>query len=334
MSDKKRILSGIQPTNTPHLGNFLGAMVNWKKLEEEHEAIYFVADLHSVTVKQEAAALRRNTFELFVLLLAMGIDPVRSTVFVQSHVPSHSELMWLLCCYAQYGELSRMTQFKDKAEKHPENINAGLFAYPVLMAADILAYGSELVPVGQDQKQHLEIARNIAQRFNHTHGDVLIMPEPYITKETARISSLCDPSKKMSKSDENPGGAVSVLDTRDIIIKKFKRAVTDSEAVVCYREGDEAKSGINNLMTIYAAAAGKTMIEIEEEFDGKGYGDFKLAVGESVADLLAPVQAEFARLAADKDYITSCMRQGAEKAYNLSRRTLRKVQKKIGLYQM
>ena len=324
---KKRILSLIQPTNTPHLGNYLGAMCNWIKMQEEFDCTYGIADLHSITVRQDPVKLRAQIKESYTLLVAMGLDPEGSTLFVQGHNPNHSELAWILNCYAQFGELSRMTQFKDKSAKHPENINAGLFTYPVLMAADILLYQADLVPVGVDQLQHLELARNIVQRFNGIYGDVFTMPEGYVTKSTAKVMSLQDPTKKMSKSDENPNASVWVLDDRDTIIRKFKRAVTDSETEVCAREG---KDGIINLMSIYGAVTDKSFEDIEAEFKGKGYGDFKLAVGEAVADKLAPMQSEYKRLAADKDYIETCMKQGAEKAFKMSRKTLQKVQKKVG----
>ncbi|MDE7229924.1 MAG: tryptophan--tRNA ligase [Oscillospiraceae bacterium] len=324
---KKKILSLIQPTNTPHLGNYLGAMCNWLKMQDEFDCTYGIADLHSITVRQDPAKLRAQIKESYALLIAMGLDPERSTLFVQGHNPHHSELAWILSCYTQFGELSRMTQFKDKSQKHPENINAGLFTYPVLMAADILLYQADLVPVGQDQLQHLELARNIVQRFNGIYGDVFTMPEGYVTKATAKVMSLQEPAKKMSKSDENPNASVWVLDDKDTILKKFKRAVTDSEAEVCAREG---KDGIINLMSIYGAVTGKTFEEIEAEFKGKGYGDFKTAVGEAVADKLAPMQAEFKRISADKGYIEDCMKKGAEKAYRVSRKTLQKVQKKVG----
>ena len=328
---KKRILSAIQPTNTPHLGNYLGALVNWIKLQDEYDCAYSIADLHSITVRQDPQKLRKQITESYALLLAMGVDPKKSIAFVQGHNPAHAELSWVLSCYTQFGELSRMTQFKDKSEKHPENINAGLFTYPVLMSADILLYQADLVPVGVDQKQHLELARNIAQRFNSIYGDTFTMPEPYITKTTAKIMSLQNPEKKMSKSDENPNSCISILDDRDTIIRKFKRAVTDSEAEVAYREG---KDGINNLMSIYSAVTDKSYEEIEKEFAGKGYGDFKLAVGEATADMLAPMQAEFNKIIGDKKYIEQCMKEGAEKAYKASRRTLQKVYKKVGFVEL
>ncbi len=324
---KKKILSLIQPTNTPHLGNYLGAMQNWVKMQEEFDCTYGIADLHSITVRQDPAKLRAQIKESYALLIAVGLDPEKSTLFVQGHNPNHAELSWILSCYTQFGELSRMTQFKDKSAKHPENINAGLFTYPVLMAADILLYQADLVPVGQDQLQHLELARNIVQRFNGIYGDVFTMPEGYITKATAKVMSLQEPTKKMSKSDENPNASVWVLDDRDTIIRKFKRAVTDSESEVCAREG---KDGIINLMSIYGAVTGKTFDEIESEFKGKGYGEFKLAVGEAVADKLAPMQSEFKRISADKGYIEDCMKKGAEKAFKASRKTMQKVQKKVG----
>lgn len=328
---KKRILSAIQPTNTPTLGNYLGALVNWIKLQNEYDCAYCIADLHSITVRQDPQKLRKQITESYALLLAMGVDPQKSIAFIQGHNPAHAELSWVLSCYTQFGELSRMTQFKDKSEKHPENINAGLFTYPVLMAADILLYQADLVPVGVDQKQHIELARNIAQRFNSVYGDTFTMPEPYITKTTAKIMSLQDPTKKMSKSDENPNACISILDDKDTIVRKFKRAVTDSEAEVAYREG---KDGINNLMSIYSAVTDKSFDEIEKEFAGKGYGDFKLAVGEATADMLAPMQAEFGRIISDKKYIEQCMKEGAEKAYKASRRTLQKVYKKVGFVEL
>lgn len=330
-TSKKRIFSAIQPTNTPHLGNYLGALVNWIKLQDEFDCAYAIADLHSITVRQDPQKLRKQITESFALLLAMGVDPKKSIAFVQGHNPAHAELSWVLSCSTQFGELSRMTQFKDKSEKHPENINAGLFTYPVLMAADILLYQADLVPVGVDQKQHLELTRNVAQRFNSVYGETFVMPEPYIIKTTAKIMSLQDPAKKMSKSDENPNANISILDDRDTVIRKFKRAVTDSDAEICYKEG---KDGINNLMSIYSAVTGKEFDEIEREFSGKGYGDFKIAVGEATADMLKPLQENFARIIGDKTYIGDCMREGAEKAYKASRKTLQKVYKKVGFVEL
>ncbi|MBQ3162748.1 MAG: tryptophan--tRNA ligase [Oscillospiraceae bacterium] len=325
--NKKRILSAIQPTGTFTLGNYVGAVSHWGKLQDEFDCIYAVADMHAITVRQDPAKLRQNTLEAYALLLACGVDPKKSIAFIQSHVKSHAELNWILSCSTQFGELSRMTQFKDKSQKHPDDINAGLFTYPVLMAADILAYKADLVPIGADQKQHLELARNIAQRFNNKYGELFTVPEPYIPKVGARVMSLQDPEKKMSKSDENPNACIFILDEPDVIIRKFKRAVTDSEAVVRY---DDEKPGISNLMSIYSVVTGKDYASIEREFDGKGYGDFKLAVGEAVADHLKPVRDEFARLIADKAYLKECYTAGAQMALSVSRKTVAKAYRKVG----
>ena len=322
MEDKKLIFSGIQPTGTFTLGNYIGAVRNWGPLQDEYNCIYCVVDMHAITVRQDPVKLRQNTLNSYALLMACGIDVEKSILFIQSHVKTHAELNWVLCCNTQYGELSRMTQFKDKSQKHPDDINAGLFTYPSLMAADIL------VPIGADQKQHLELARNIAQRFNQRYGEFFTVPEPYIAEIGAKVMSLQEPTKKMSKSDENPNACILILDDKDTIIRKCKRAVTDSEAEVVYREG---KDGINNLMTIYSSVTGKDFAAIEAEFAGKGYGDFKLAVGEAVADHLEPVRNEFARLIQDKAYLKECYTAGAEKALRYSQRTLTKVYRKIGL---
>lgn len=327
MNDKKLIFSGIQPTGTFTLGNYLGAVRNWGPLQDEYNCVYCVVDMHAITVRQDPAKLRRNTLDSYALLMACGIDVEKSILFIQSHVKTHAELNWILCCNTQFGELSRMTQFKDKSKRHPDDINAGLFTYPSLMAADILAYNADLVPVGADQKQHLELARNIAQRFNQRYGDFFTVPEPYIPEKGARIMSLQEPSKKMSKSDDNPNAVILILDDKDTIIRKFKRAVTDSEAEVVYREG---KDGINNLMNIYSTVTGKDYAAIEAEFAGKGYGDFKLAVGEAVADHLEPVRTEFARLSKDKAYLKECYTAGAEKALRYSQRIVSKVYHKVG----
>ena len=327
MEDKKLIFSGIQPTGTFTLGNYIGAVRNWGPLQDEYNCIYCVVDMHAITVRQDPVKLRQNTLNSYALLMACGIDVEKSILFIQSHVKTHAELNWVLCCNTQYGELSRMTQFKDKSQKHPDDINAGLFTYPSLMAADILAYNADLVPVGVDQKQHLELARNIAQRFNQRYGEFFTVPEPYIAEIGAKVMSLQEPTKKMSKSDENPNACILILDDKDTIIRKCKRAVTDSEAEVVYREG---KDGINNLMTIYSSVTGKDFAAIEAEFAGKGYGDFKLAVGEAVADHLEPVRNEFARLIQDKAYLKECYIAGAEKALRYSQRTLTKVYRKIG----
>ncbi len=324
---KKIIFSGIQPTGTFTLGNYIGAVSRWGALQDEYDCIYSIVDMHAITVRQEPAKLRQQTLQSYALLLACGIDPERSVVFIQSHVRSHAELNWILACSTQYGELTRMTQFKDKSAKHPDDVNAGLFTYPVLMAADILAYKADLVPVGVDQKQHVELARNIAQRFNGKYGDFFTVPEPFISETGAKVMSLQEPAKKMSKSDDNPNACIYILDEPDVIIRKFKRAVTDSEAEVRFAEG---KDGINNLMTIYSSVTGKSFGDIEKDFSGKGYGDFKLAVGEAVADNLKPVREDYARLMEDREYLKKCYTEGAEKALKMSRRTVLKAYRKVG----
>lgn len=327
MDKKKVILSGIQPTGTFTLGNYLGAVRNWGPLQDEYNCLYMIADLHALTVKQEPAQLRKRTLESYALLLACGIDLEKSLLFIQSHVGTHTDLAWVLSCATQFGELSRMTQFKDKSAKHADNVNAGLFTYPVLMAADILLYQADKVPVGADQKQHIEITRNIAERFNGLYGNVFKIPDGFIPKNGARVMSLQDPTRKMSKSDENVNGCVHLLDTPEVIMKKFKRAVTDSEAKVRYAEG---KDGVNNLMAIYSAVTGLSYEQIERDFDGKGYGDFKAAVGEAVVEELRPIRERYEKLVADKAYLESCYRKADEIALKISSRTMGKVMKKIG----
>ena len=324
---KKKVLSCIQPSGMLTLGNYLGALKNWKNMQEEFDCTFAVADLHAITVRQEPAKLRSQIYSTYALMLALGLDPEESTLFIQSHVPAHSQLSWLLSCYTQFGEMSRMTQFKDKSAKHADNVNVGLFSYPVLMAADILLYKPDFVPVGADQKQHLEIARDIAERFNGIYGDVFTVPDPYIPKIGARVMSLQDPTKKMSKSDENLNAWVAILDTPDDIMRKFKRAVTDSEAKVCI---GEEKHGINNLIGIYSAITGKTSDEITAEFEGKGYGDFKLAVGEAVAEELRPIREKYDCIIKDKAALEALCREGAEKAGYVARKTLNKAMKKVG----
>ena len=324
---KKKVLSCIQPSGMLTLGNYLGALKNWVSMQEEFDCTYAVADLHAITVRQEPAKLRSQIYSTFAIMLALGLDPEKNTMFIQSHVPEHAQLAWLLSCYTQFGEMSRMTQFKDKSAKHADNINVGLFAYPALMAADILLYKPDFVPVGADQKQHLEIARDIAERFNNIYGDVFTVPEPYIPKTGARVMSLQDPSKKMSKSDENVNSWVAILDSKDDIIRKFKRAVTDSETVVRYSQD---KPGISNLMGIYSAVTGKSNEQIEREFEGKGYGDFKLAVGEAVADELAPIKAAYDKIISDKGELERLYRLGADKAERVARKTYFKAMKKVG----
>lgn len=324
---KKRVLSCIQPSGLLTLGNYLGALKNWTEMQYEFDCTYAVADLHAITVRQEPAKLRSQIYSTFAILLALGIDPEKNTVFIQSQVPEHTALSWLLSCYTQFGEMSRMTQFKDKSKKHPDNINVGLFSYPVLMAADILLYKSDLVPVGEDQKQHLEIARDIAVRFNNIYGDVFTVPEAYIPKAGARIRSLQDPSKKMSKSDDNVNAWIAILDGRDDIIRKFKRAVTDSGSEVRMAED---KPGVSNLITIYSAVTGKSTADVEREFEGKGYGDFKLAVGEAVADALAPIKQKHDEIIKDKKAMEQLYKAGAEKAERVARKTYMKAMKKVG----
>ena len=324
---KKVIFSAIQPSGTITLGNYIGALRNWVKLQDDYNCIFAVADLHAITVRQDPKIFKQNILNAYALLLACGIDTEKSPFFIQSHVHTHAELAWILNCYTQFGELSRMTQFKDKSQKHADNVNAGLFTYPTLMAADILLYQADLVPVGADQKQHLEIARNIADRFNGIYGKTFTLPDGYIPKVGARIMSLQDPTRKMSKSDENVNAWVAVLDNPDTIMKKFKRAVTDSEAVVRVGEG---KDGINNLIGIMSAVTGKTAEEITIEFEGKGYGDFKQAVGEAVIEELRPIQARFNDYINNKDYLAEQYRKGAEFALKISQRTLDKAMKKIG----
>jgi len=333
MSDEKKILySGMQATNSLTLGNYLGALKNWVNLNEEFDCFFGVMDLHSLTVRQNPTEFRQNARKLYALYVAAGLDPEVNCVYYQSHVPAHTQLAWILDCFTYMGELNRMTQFKDKSAKHADNINAGLFTYPVLMAADILLYQANVVPVGKDQMQHLEITRDIAERFNNIYGDIFTIPEAYIGKSGARIMSLAEPTKKMSKSDENANATIMLLDDKDTIIRKFKRAVTDSDTEVRY--DTEAKPGISNLMDILSAVTGKSLDDIQAEFAGKGYGDFKTAVGEAVADELAPLQAEYERLLKDKAYIEGCIKQNDEKAAYFANKTLRKVMKKVGLTEM
>ncbi|MDR1891678.1 MAG: tryptophan--tRNA ligase [Oscillospiraceae bacterium] len=325
---KKRVFSAIQPSGMLTLGNYLGALKNWVSLQESYDCIYSVADLHAITARQEPALLRKQVTETFALLLAVGINPEKAAVFVQSHVPAHAELAWVLSCFTQFGELGRMTQFKDKSIRHADNINAGLFSYPCLMAADILLYRADYVPVGEDQRQHLELSRDIAVRVNGLYNDAFTVPDALIPKIGARVMSLQDPQKKMSKSDPNAGAWVALLDKPDDIRRKFRRAVTDSGSEVHVAQG---KDGVNNLIGIYAALTGKSVPEIEREFDGRGYGDFKAAVGEAVVEALTPVQERFARLIADKAGLERLMAEGAEAAGKIAGRVLAKVYRKIGL---
>lgn len=329
MSDEKKIIfSGMQPSGTPSLGNYLGALKNWTKLQDEYNCLYSIVDLHSITVRQDPSLLRKRSRDLLTLFLALGLDPEKNIIYYQSHVSAHAELGWILNCFTYVGELSRMTQFKEKSQKHAENINAGLFTYPVLMAADILLYQTDLVPVGEDQRQHLEIARDIALRFNNIYGDVFKIPEGYIPKAGARIMGLQDPTKKMSKSEsDNDNNVIHILDDLNQITNKIKRSVTDSDNEVRY---SPEKPGISNLLNIYCAITGKTIEQAEKDFVGKGYGDFKSAVAEVVVSELRPVQERFKELSADKSYIDDVIKNGADKANYLAQKTLRKVQKKVG----
>ena len=327
MSDKQIIFSGIQPSGLITLGNYLGALKNWSELQDQYDCFFSVVDMHAITVRQTPAELRRRSRETMALLIACGIDPEKNVMFLQSQVPAHAELTWVLSCYTMFGELSRMTQFKDKSARYSENVNAGLFTYPVLMAADILLYQADLVPVGEDQKQHLELTRDVAQRFNGVYGDVFTVPEPYIPKVGARIMSLQEPDKKMSKSDSNPNGYIAVLDSPDDIMRKFKRAVTDSGSEV--RRGPD-KAGVNNLISIYGAVTGRTAEQTESEFAGRGYSDFKLAVAEAVVEHLRPIREKYEALMADKAYLDKVFETGAARAVQASRRKLEKVYRKVG----
>lgn len=327
MEQKKTIFSGVQPSGVLTIGNYLGAIKNWVKLQDEYNCYYCVVDMHALTVRQEAADLRKRCLDTLSLLLAAGLDPNKNIIYFQSHVPSHAELMWVLNCYTYIGELSRMTQFKEKSERHADNINAGLYTYPVLMAADILLFGTHLVPVGADQKQHLEITRDIALRFNNIYGEVFTVPEPYIPKTGARIMSLAEPTSKMSKSDDNENAYISLLDPPEVVQRKFKRAVTDSDGDIRYAE---EKPGVSNLMSIYSAVTGKLFDEIEAEFAGQGYGELKTRVADSVCEELAPLQQRYQKIRADKTYLSEVIQSGGERAFANAIKMMRKVYKKIG----
>ena len=329
---KKTLYSAVQPTNNLTIGNYIGAIRNFVALQKDYDCYFAIANMHAITVRQNPAELRQRTLSLLALYIACGLKPEKSAVYVQSHVPAHAELCWVLNTFTYVGEMERMTQFKDKSARHAENINMGLMDYPVLMAADILLYQTDVVPVGLDQRQHVEIARDIAQRFNNAFSPTFTVPEALFMKVGAKICDLLDPSKKMSKSAENVNGSVFLSDDKDTVIRKFKRAVTDSGNEVKY--DPENKAGVSNLLSVYSAFTGKSIAEAEAEFAGKGYGDFKLAVGEAVADKLAPVQAEQARLLADKDYLNGVLKDGAARACRTAEKTLAKVYKKIGFYQI
>lgn len=322
---KKTIFSGVQPSGQITIGNYLGALKNWTKLLDEYNCIFAVMDLHSITVRQDPKTLRENSLNLLAQYIACGLDPDKCTHFIQSHVPAHAQLSWVLGCYTYMGELNRMTQFKEKSQRHADNINAGLYTYPVLMASDILLYNADLVPVGHDQKQHLEIARDIAERFNTIYGDTFTVPDPFIGKVGARIMDLQDPTKKMSKSE--PNGSISLLEDENAILKKIKKAVTDSLGYVKYEEG---RHGINNLLSIYCAVTGKSVEDAEKDFEGKGYGDFKKAVAEVVIDELRPVQAKYKELIENQDYLMSIINKGAAYANEIAQKTLKDVYEKVG----
>ena len=327
LDGKKTLFSGMQATGNLTLGNYLGALKNWVSISDNYQTFYCVVDMHSITIRQDPAELRKRARTLLMLYIAAGLDPEKNCIYYQSHVSGHAELTWILNCFTYMGELNRMTQFKDKAAKHADNINSGLFTYPVLMAADILLFQADVVPVGIDQMQHLELTRDIAIRFNNLFGDVFTVPEAYIGKTGAKIMSLQNPEKKMSKSDENPNGSIYLMDDMDTVIRKCKRAVTDSEGCVRYCDG---QPGVKNLIDIYCSCTGKAPAEVEREFDGRGYGEFKMAVGEAVVSILKPLQERFAELSQDKGYIDRMIKENAEKATYFSNKTLRKVQKKVG----
>ena len=330
MQEKKVVYSAVQPSGNLTIGNYVGSIRNWIDMQDDYTCYFAIANMHAITVKQDPALLRRHTLELAALYIACGLDPEKCALYVQSMVPQHAELCWTLNTVTYVGEMQRMTQFKDKSAKHADNINMGLMDYPVLMAADILLYLADYVPVGADQTQHVEIARDIAIRFNNRYGETFRVPQALIVKQGAKIMSLQEPTKKMSKSDENINASVYLSDDKDTVIRKFRRAVTDSDNRIVV---SEEKPGVTNLLTIYCAFRGCTLEEAQKEFEGKGYGDFKLAVGETVADAIAPVQAEQKRLLADKAYLNGVLKEGAERAFRTARRTLNKVYRKVGFYQ-
>ncbi|MBR7141617.1 MAG: tryptophan--tRNA ligase [Clostridia bacterium] len=325
---KKVVFSALKPTGDLTIGNYIGALKNMVEMSKEHDCYYAVADLHSLTVDNVPADLRKRTYDFMAFFIAIGLDPEKSTLFVQSHVPAHSELAWTLNCYTQYGEAKRMTQFKDKSQKAPENVNVGLFAYPTLMAADILLYQADLVPIGKDQKQHLELARTIAERFNNKYSPTFVVPDGIFPKTGAKIYSLLDPTAKMGKTDDNANGTVFLLDDPDTVMRKFKRAVTDSDTVVKFSAD---KPGISNLLTIYSTFGGVSIAEAEKQFEGVDYATFKTRVGEAVVEYFRPIRKTYSELIADKGYLESIMKAGAEKASRTAYKTIAKVYRKIGL---
>lgn len=324
------VFSGMQPTSILMLGNMIGALRNWVYLQEQYESYFCVVDLHAITVRQVPAELRKRTLDVAAIYLAGGVDPQRSTIFVQSHVHEHTELAWVLNSFTSFGEAQRMTQFKDKSEQHSENVNVGLFTYPILMAADILLYQADVVPVGEDQKQHLELTRDIANRFNHLYSPTFVVPEPFIPKSGGKIMSLQEPTKKMSKSDPNQNATIFLTDGDEVIRNKIKRAVTDSGSDIRYDA--EQRPGLSNLIEIYSIATGSSIADTEQTFAGKGYGDFKTAVSEAVVEYIRPVRTRYEEIRADVPALTAILKEGAEKASQTARRTLRKVYKKVGLW--
>lgn len=325
--DKKVVFSGVQPSGNLTLGNYIGAIKNWIDLQEEYDCNFSVVNLHAITVPQVPSELRQNTLSVLALYLAAGLDPEKSTIFIQSHVPEHLELSWILSSISYMGQLGRMTQYKEKSKKSEENLNAALFTYPVLMAADILLYNTDLVPVGEDQKQHLELARDLAERFNNKYSDIFVVPEPLIKEDGARIMSLQDPSKKMSKSDDNENGYILILDDRETIIRKMKRAVTDSEGVVRYSDD---QPGVKNLLNIYSVLTGEAIEDIVAKYEGRGYGDLKEDLGIIVADYLQPIRERYDEIIKDKDYLERVYTDGAKRAKYKARKILSKVQRKVG----
>jgi len=327
--DKKRILSGIQATGKLTLGNYLGALNNWVKMQNEYECYYMIADLHTLTVRRDPEELRQNTLNLIAMYIAAGLDPEKNTIFIQSHIQAHSELSWILGCYTYMGELNRMTQYKDKSAKHVDNINSGLFTYPVLMASDILLYNAHYVPVGEDQRQHLELTRDLGERFNSIYGDTFVIPEGYTKKEGARIMGLQNPNAKMSKSSTNPNDVIFLEDEPEVIMKKFKKAVTDSDGIVKY--DPETKPGVSNLIEIYSVVKGKSKEDIEKEFEGQGYGTFKQAVGNAVIEKLEPIQNKYKELTENPEYLEKIYKEGAKRAAQIANETIEQVKEKVGL---
>ncbi len=331
IGDKKVIFSGMQPTGKITIGNYFGSLKNWVKLNEDYNCLFCVVDLHAITVPQQPALLRKSSRQLMALYIAAGLDPHKNIIYFQSHVKEHAELAWILSCFTHLGELNRMTQFKEKSKKAGQNINAGLYTYPILMASDILLYQTDLVPVGIDQKQHLELTRDIATRFNNAYSPTFVVPEPYIAKIGSKITSLQEPDKKMSKSDPNENAYITLLDDKDTIVRKIKRAVTDSDASIYYDR--ENKAGVSNLLEIYSLSTGESMDKIVEHFEGKGYGELKKEVAEALIAEIEPIQDRVDKILKDKAYLDDIMKTNAQKASSIASRTMSKVKRKIGFIQ-